>query len=252
MRVTIAIPTYNERANIGPLVSSVQSVLKGCGMDHSTTILIVDDNSPDGTGKLAEDMSKIHENLRVLHRPGKLGLGSAYKEGFSYAIQQLDSDVIFEMDADFSHHPRYIPDFLEGVRQGYDVVVGSRKMKGGGVIGWSPYRRIVSWVGNKMAEWLCGIKVPDSTSGYRAFTRHALQRIDYLNVKSEGYAFQVEMLFRCQKKGMKIGEKPIVFVDRGTGRSKLSVEEWIRFTGTCLRLFVRRLREREPFKGEKS
>lgn len=154
MRITIVIPTYNERENIGPLVSSIQSVLKDCGMDCSTTILIVDDNSPDGTGKLAEDMSRIYGNLRVVHRPGKLGLGSAYKQGFLYAIRQLDSDVIFQMDADFSHHPRYILDFLGVLRQGYDVVVGSRRIKGGGVIGWPLYRRIVSWVGNKMAERL--------------------------------------------------------------------------------------------------
>jgi len=241
-RVCIVIPTYNEKENIGPLVSAIQSVLKGIRMDRSTTLLIVDDNSPDGTGELAEEMAKTYGNVGVLHRSGKLGLGSAYKEGFSHAIRQLSCDVVFQMDADFSHDPKFIPSILEGIREGYDVVVGSRRIEGGGVVGWSIYRKMVSWVGNKMAQLLVGIKVHDSTSGYRAFNRHTLQRVDYSTMKSGGYAFQVEMLFRCQKEGARVGEKPIVFVDRGAGKSKLGVKEWIEFTRICVKLLMSRLR----------
>ncbi len=241
MRVTIVIPTYNERENISRLIPEIQRVLKDYGMKDSTTILIVDDNSPDGTGKLAEEMSKSYGNIQVLHRPGKLGLGSAYKEGFSHAIKK-GSDVIIQMDADLSHDPKYIPILLEGLQEGYDVVVGSRRVKGGGVVNWPLYRKLVSWVGNKMAAWLCGVKLRDSTSGYRAFKREALEKVDYKNLKSEGYAFQIEMLFQCQRMGVKIGEKPIIFVDRRVGRSKLSFKEWLSFTKTCMRLLSKRLR----------
>ncbi|KPV62784.1 MAG: Glycosyltransferase AglJ [Candidatus Bathyarchaeota archaeon BA1] len=241
-KICIIIPTYNERENIVPLISELQNVLKHCGMERSATVLIVDDNSPDGTGKLAEEMARIYGNLRVLHRPRKSGLGSAYRDGFSYALNKLDSDVIFEMDADLSHNPKQIPNLLDGILNGCDVVVGSRRVEGGGIVGWSPYRRMVSWFGNRMAQWLCGVRARDATSGYRAFTRKALEQVNYLDVKSEGYAFQIEMLFRCQEKGLGIEEKPIIFIDRGSGKSKLGTREWIEFMKTCFKLLISRLK----------
>ena len=241
MRICVIVPTYNERKNIVPLISTIQKTFKAFNLSH-LYILIIDDNSPDGTGKLVEEISKTYGNLLVLHRPRKLGLGSAYKDGFTYAIQQLKSDIIFEMDADLSHDPKYIPHFLRAIHEGYDVVVGSRRIRGGGVVGWGLHRRAVSWIGSKIAQWLCGISVHDATSGYRAFTRQALERIEYSTLRSESYAFQIETLFRCQKQGLRIKEIPIVFTDRKMGKSKLGVKDWLEFITVCLKLFLKRLK----------
>jgi len=241
-KVCIVIPTYKERKNLQRLIPTIQEVLRSHGLADLATILIVDDNSPDGTGQLAEEMAKIYGNIRVLHRPAKMGLGSAYKEGFTHALQKLDSDTVFQMDADLSHDPKHLPEFLSKLREGYHVVVGSRKIPGGQTVGWGLYRRLTSSVANQLAKNLCGIKVRDATSGYRAFTKGALQEAEYPAVKAEGYAFQVEMLFNCQRKGLKIAEIPIVFVNRKMEETKLNRGEILNFLSTCLRLFLHRIR----------
>jgi len=239
-KICIVLPTYNERDNLQRIVPAIQGVLRSHGLAGSATILVVDDNSPDGTGHLAEKLAKTYGNVQVLHRRARLGIGSAYRQGFAYAFQKLDPDIVFQMDADLSHDPKNLPDFLAKLEEGYDVVVGSRRVPGGKVIGWSLYRHFLSFVANQLARRLCGIKVYDATSGYRAFTRRALQKVSYSSIMSEGYVFQIEMLFKCQKEGLKIAEVPITFVGRKIGKTKLSKSEMLNFLFTCLRLLFRR------------
>jgi dolichol-phosphate mannosyltransferase len=235
----IIIPTYNEKNNIPILIDSIQEVLKDQKL--RSWILIVDDNSPDGTGEIVERIRDTYKNLIVKHRPKKLGIGSAYIEGFTYAIEKLNSDILISMDADLSHDPKYLLDFLLKINEGYDVIVGSRRIKNGKIIGWNFYRKLMSFVGNTLAKWLCGIKINDATSGYRAYTKEAILKLDLSKISSEGYAFQVEVLFRCQKENLKIAEVPITFIDRKSGKSKLGVQEWFKFLKTCLKLLFKRL-----------
>ena len=239
-KICIIIPTYNEKLNLQILIPQICTALNSLKLEIFSTVLIVDDNSPNGTGKLAENLAQIYENVRVLHRPTKFGIGSAYRQGFSYALQRLDSDIIFQMDADLSHDPTSIPNFLAKLEEDYDAVIGSRKVPGGAVIGWSFYRRLMSSIANKLSRWLCGIKIFDATSGYRAFTSKTLKKIEYSSVKSNGYAFQIEILFRCQREGFSIAEIPIVFTDRSLEKTKLNKMEVFRFMLTCLKLFFRK------------
>jgi len=239
-KICIILPTYNEKDNLQRLIAAIQDVLRSHELAVSAIILVVDDNSPDGTGHLAEELAKKYGNIQVLHRRAKLGIGSAYRQGFAYAFQKLEPDIIFQMDADLSHNPRNVPHFLAKIEEGYDVVVGSRRVPGGNVINWSFNRYFLSFVANQLARQLCGIKVYDATSGYRAFTRRALQKVAYSSIMSEGYAFQIEMLFKCQKEGLKIAEIPITFVGRKIGKTKLSKSEMLNFLFTCLRLLFRR------------
>jgi len=237
--VCVVVPTYNEIGNLEKLAEALFQVYEENGITGK--ILIVDDSSPDGTGQLADEMSAKNRNIHVIHRPRKLGLGSAYKEGFSMAIEKLGSDLVFEMDADLSHDPKLIPNFIAKLDEGFDVVVGSRKVEGGRVVGWGFYRKLASGVGNTVARWLCGINTTDATSGYRAFTNEALRAIDFLTLKSEGYAFQIETLFRCKRMGLRVAEIPIVFIDREVGKSKLGVKDWTTFSLNCLRLLLERI-----------
>jgi len=239
-KICIVLPTYNERENLQRIVSAIQRVLRSYELSNFSFILIVDDNSPDGTGELAEELTSIYSNVQVLHRPARLGIGSAYRQGFAYSFEKMDADAVFQMDADLSHNPKFLLDLLSKLETGYDVVVGSRRIPEGKVIGWSFYRHFVSFVANQLAKWLYGIKVYDATSGYRVFTHRALHKAAYSSVKSEGYAFQIEMLFRCQKEGLKIAEVPIVFVGRRRGRTKLSKGEMLTFLLECMKLLFRR------------
>jgi dolichol-phosphate mannosyltransferase len=181
---------------------------------------VVDDNSPDGTGKLADELAADHERISVLHRPGKLGLGSAYVAGFKYAIQQ-DVDCVFEMDADFSHDPAMIPRFVEQIAS-CDVVIGSRYISGINVVNWPMSRLLLSYFANIYTRLATGMTIRDTTSGYKCFRREVLENIELDEVRSDGYAFQIEMNFRCWRKGYRIREIPIIFVDRRSGTSKLS------------------------------
>ena len=214
MKTLIIIPTYNEVENLPSLLQGISAYAP------ATDILIVDDNSPDGTGKLANEMCKKDSRLHVLHRPGKLGLGTAYIAGFKYAIAR-GYDAAFEMDADFSHDPRYLPDFLRAI-SGADLVIGSRYIPGGKTPNWSMSRRMISGFGNVFARFLLGIPVHDCTGGYRCYRRHVLQSIDLDSVQSRGYAFQVELTYRVTRHGFKIVETPITFMDRRLGTSKMS------------------------------
>ena len=214
MKTLIIIPTYNEYENLSLLLHGIFS--------HApdTDVLIVDDNSPDGTGKLADETAADNAQVHVLHRPSKLGLGTAYIAGFKYAIERK-YDAAFEMDADFSHDPRYLPDFLKAIENA-DLVIGSRYIRGGSTPNWSASRRFISGTGNIFARFILGIAVHDCTGGFRCYRTKVLQSIDLDVVKSRGYAFQVELTHRVQKQGFKIVETPIVFMDRRLGTSKMS------------------------------
>jgi dolichol-phosphate mannosyltransferase len=214
VKTLIIIPTYNELENLRPLLEAVFSNAP------ETDILIVDDNSPDGTGNLADQIHEEDPRVQVLHRAGKLGLGTAYIAGFKYAIEH-NYDAAFEMDADFSHNPRYLPDFLQAIERA-DLVIGSRYVAGGGTPNWSLMRRIISGGGNIFARFMLGIPVHDCTAGYRCYRREVLESIGLDTVQSQGYAFQVEMAYRVMKQGFKIVEIPIIFMDRRVGKSKMS------------------------------
>ncbi|MFB3897220.1 MAG: polyprenol monophosphomannose synthase [bacterium] len=215
MKVIIVIPTYNERVNLPNLVPEI---LK---LDSVYEILIVDDNSPDKTGDLAEDLAKQYPGrIHVMHRAGKLGLGSAYREGFKYALTN-GADYIFEMDADFSHDPKYLPEFIKLMKE-YDVVVGSRYKNGISVVNWPIRRLILSWMATKYVRLVTGLKLTDCTTGYKCFSRKALESLPLDQIISNGYSFQIEVNYRLTKLGFKIGELPIVFVDRHSGTSKMS------------------------------
>jgi dolichol-phosphate mannosyltransferase len=214
MKTLIIIPTYNEIDNLPPLLKEIFSYAP------ETDILIVDDNSPDGTGDLADEIHQRNAQVNVLHRPGKLGLGTAYIEGFKYAIEH-GYDAAFEMDADFSHDPRYLPDFLKAIENA-DLVIGSRYIPGGDTPNWTMLRRFISGGGNIFARFMLGIPVHDCTAGYRCYRRKVLESIDLDTIQSQGYAFQIELAYRVMQHGFKIVETPIVFMDRRVGESKMS------------------------------
>ena len=233
--VSFVVPTYNERQNLSRLVSALAERVPPA---LAYEIVVVDDASPDGTADLARDLASKHP-LRLVSRPGKGGLGSAYRDGFRAA----KGDIVFEMDADLSHDPRFIPALLEAVSRGADVAVGSRYVEGGRVLGWTPYRRLVSGVGNGLARFALGLPVRDATSGYRAYARHAADVVQM--ARSDGYAFQVEALHLARKRGLRIVEVPITFENRTVGKSKLGVSEFAKFVRTLARLRFARAGRRE-------
>lgn len=214
MRSLIIIPTYNEYDNLRPLIEQIFSFAP------ATDLLIVDDNSPDGTGQLADELAEAHPHVHVMHRSGKLGLGTAYIAGFKYAVEHR-YDVAFEMDADFSHDPRYLPDFLRAIEDA-DLVIGSRYIKGGGTPNWSLLRRFISGGGNTFARFMLRLPIQDCTAGFRCYRRRVLESIDLDSIESQGYAFQVELAYRVYKHGFRIVETPIIFMDRRVGKSKMS------------------------------
>jgi len=239
MKVLIIIPTYNEVGNLCPLIGEIFERVP------ETDILIVDDNSPDGTGKLADDIHNQNPRVMVLHRPGKMGLGTAYIAGFKYAIEH-GYDAAFEMDADFSHDPRYLPDFLQAIEHA-DLVIGSRYIPGGDTPDWSILRRLISGVGNIFARFTLDIPVYDCTAGYRFYRRQLLESIDLDTVQSQGYAFQIEMTYRAAQQGFKIVETPITFMDRRLGKSKMSRNIVIEgFTYVLKARFSRQALKHEP------
>lgn len=210
----VIIPTYNERENIEPMLQKLLA------LPYGLDVLVVDDNSPDGTAALVEEWKQKSERVHLLKRPGKMGLGSAYRDGFRYALEH-GAEYIFEMDADFSHDPEAIGEFLHAV-QDADIVLGSRYLNGVTVVNWPLSRLILSYSANVYTRIVTGLPLADSTGGFKCFRRRALEGIRLDRVKSEGYSFQIEMSFRCWKRGFRIKEIPILFVDRRAGVSKMS------------------------------
>jgi dolichol-phosphate mannosyltransferase len=213
-RALVVIPTYNEKLNLPFIVPQVLE------QDPRLEVLVVDDNSPDGTGQLADELAAADPRVHVLHRPGKQGLGRAYLAGFAWALER-EFDYVFEMDADFSHDPKFLPLFLEAAAEA-DLVIGSRYKRGVNVINWPMSRLLLSFFANKYAHWVTGIPLTDATGGFKCFRRAVLAGVDLGAVKSNGYAFQIEMSFRAWKKGFRLVEIPIVFTDRMEGQSKMS------------------------------
>jgi dolichol-phosphate mannosyltransferase len=210
----VIIPTYNELENLQRLLPCV---LK---QDENIDVLIVDDNSPDGTANFVEEEGKKTSRIRILKRPKKMGLGTAYLDGFKYAIAH-NYDIIFEMDADFSHDPDEIPNFLNKIKD-YDLVLGSRYVTGVNVVNWPMRRLLLSYFANIYTRIITGLPVKDATGGFKCFRKRVLESIDFNRVKSNGYAFQIEMSFKAWKKGFRLIEIPIIFVDRIKGNSKMS------------------------------
>jgi len=214
LKTIVVVPTYNEKDNVAALAASVL-------VQHPDIhILFVDDNSPDGTGRIIDDLASENNRIHVLHREGKLGLGSAYREGFKAALA-MGADYIMEMDADFSHDPGSLPLFMSAIKES-DLVIGSRYLNGVSVVNWPIRRLILSYFASVYTRWVTGLQLHDCTSGFKCFRRSTIESIDLETVKSDGYSFQIEMNYRCMENGLKITEIPIVFIDRHAGSSKMS------------------------------
>lgn len=222
MSIWLIIPTYNEKENLANLIYAIAENLK----NYHYQILVVDDNSPDGTGQIAEDL-KVKYPIEVLHRSGKLGAGSAYLAGFKKALAN-GADLIFEMDADFSHRPEDLPRMIEAAKDA-DLVIGSRKIAGGKIIGWRWYRYFYSNGAMFFSRLILGLKTKDVTAGFRCYHCEVLKKINLDNIKSNGYAFQEEMLYHIEKAGFKVKEIPVVFPDRRLGQSKLNKKDITEF-----------------------
>lgn len=223
-QLVIAIPTYNEKENLESLIEEIKSVLTDIPVE--TTITIIDDTSPDGTGEIADALAKkFHKSpftLQVIHRKGKQGLGSAYRDAIRLALKSR-FDYFLSMDADFSHDPKYIPSFLRSIQEN-DLVIGSRNVKGGAVEGWSFIRKFVSKGGSLYSRIILGIGIKDLTGGYNMYTRNTLIKMNTDSMRSEGYSSQIEMKYRVVKRGLRVAEIPIVFANRKRGKAKMSTK----------------------------
>ncbi|MFN2433245.1 MAG: polyprenol monophosphomannose synthase [Gemmatimonadota bacterium] len=210
----VIIPTYNERENLPRLVPEVLE------QSPELDVLVVDDGSPDGTGRLADELALRESRMNVIHRPSKLGLGTAYVAGFRWALER-GYRLMFEMDADFSHDPRHLNEFLT-LASDADLVLGSRYLNGVTVVNWPMRRLILSYAANAYARAVTGIDSSDLTGGFRCYRREVLEAVDLGSVRSSGYAFQIEMTYRAARRGFRVRETPIIFVDRNVGQSKMS------------------------------
>jgi dolichol-phosphate mannosyltransferase len=215
----LVLPTYNEADNIGPIVEASLAALEQTGDEHH--VLIVDDNSPDGTGHIADDLAARDDRVAVLHRPGKQGLGRAYIAGFQSALDR-GAERVMEMDSDFSHDPRDIPRLVHEAHRGADLVLGSRYIRGGGVENWGLGRRVVSRGGCLYAQAILRVPVRDLTGGFKCFNRRVLEAIGIEQMHADGYGFQIELTYRTLKAGFHVREVPIVFHERRAGQSKMS------------------------------
>ncbi|MCZ6581659.1 MAG: polyprenol monophosphomannose synthase [Thaumarchaeota archaeon] len=230
MKLAIVIPTYNEKETLPYLIEKLIIEVKKIAEKFS--IIIMDDASPDGTAKIAQGLNQKYNNITVIERPSKLGLGSAYKEGFRIALDRFDPDLIVQMDADFSHDPKEIPNMVKKV-QDYDYAVASRHLPESETIGWGIQRKLVHSLAASVARFCAGVDIKDPTSGYRIFKNNVLKMVNFSEIKSEGFAFQVELLRYLKKLGLKGIEIPTKFVNRTKGKSKFGFNESVQFTRMC-------------------
>ena len=230
--LTIVLPTYNERENIINLVPQISGVLRKNKISYE--ILVIDDNSPDGTAQIAKKMNGV----RVISRERKMGIGSAYRCGFDNAKGR----IIVTMDADLSHNPKYLPDLVRKINEGYDAAIGSRYVEGGDIVGWGVKRKLTSGIANGLTHFFLGIPVADVTSGYRAYKRELLKQIPLDSIESSGYSYLLETIFYAVRFG-KIAETPIVFEDRKAGSSKLGKKEYFNYIKSVFRLFLKRVKQ---------
>jgi len=236
MKSTVIVPTYNERENIVLLVPELLALPLGLN------VIVVDDNSPDSTGLIVKEMAATQPRVSVVHRPGKLGLGTAYITGFKKALAS-GAERILTMDADYSHHPRYIPAMIER-GQTADLVIGSRYVHGGGAVDSPALRRLLSYGANAFAKVVLGLRAMDCTAGFRCYRREVLESIELDAIFSDGYSFLIEMLYKVQQRGWKVAEVPIHFMDRRRGMSKISRTEITRALYTVVRLGASRVLRR--------
>jgi len=234
MKISIIIPTYNEAKNIEGLIKDILAISNNHKLH--TNIIVVDDNSPDGTSEVVKKIKENNPSVILIQRKGKLGLGTAYIEGIKYVLKNLDSEIIMTMDADFSHNPKYISNFVKKIKEGNDVVLGSRYIPGGGIGNWGIHRTIISRSANYLAKFVLKLNTKDNTTGYRAYKKEVLERMDLGSVKSNGYSFLMEMVFWCQYHQFKIAETPIFFEIRRHGASKISKKEIFRALKTLFTL----------------
>lgn len=235
-RLLITLCTYNERENIELLIPELLATVP------TASVLVIDDNSPDGTGDLVNELARDNAQVRVLHRKGKLGLGTATVAGFQYAIQH-DFDVLINLDADFSHNPRHIPEMLSHLDRA-DIVIGSRYVKGGGVLGWGIRRHLMSVTINTFARCILGLRTRDNSGSFRCYRMSCLKRVDWEKTISRGYAFQEEVLYRCARAGCTFIESPIIFEDRRYGQTKINLYECAAAVKDIMRLGWQRILRR--------
>ncbi|MEM2987254.1 MAG: polyprenol monophosphomannose synthase [Nitrososphaerota archaeon] len=236
-KVFIIIPTYCEAENIKKIIPEIENVFEKSNIKGA--ILIVDDNSPDGTIDLIKSFSKKYENLYLLLRPRKMGLGSAYRDGFNYILENFETEYIAEMDADGSHPPNFLPEMIYKLeKENADVVIASRYVKGGKIYGWNLRRKITSIGANLLARIFTRINIKDFTSGYRIYKTNVLKKINFSKASSS-FAFQIEMVYNCIKNGFKIIEVPFTFIDRRIGKSKLKISEYFYFIFTLFKILLK-------------
>lgn len=238
MNLAIVIPTYNERDTLPNLIGELEKVIEK--ITGKWWILIVDDGSPDGTAKIAEELGQKYKNITVIDRKAKLGLGSAYKEGFKFVLDRYNPDFIVEMDADYSHNPNEIVNMINCINE-YDYVIASRHVPGSSTIGWNSYRKTVHLLAGTLAGLCGGIKISDPTSGFRVFKNKTLNSINFSHIRSDGFAFQIEILHYLKRLGFRGIELPTRFVNREKGKSKMGTSEATQFIKICLFLLIKRI-----------
>jgi dolichol-phosphate mannosyltransferase len=238
MNISIVIPTYNEKDTLPILIEKLTREVKKIAEKFS--IIIMDDSSPDGTGRIAEDLNKKYQNITVIQRPSKLGLGSAYKQGFQIALERFDPDYVVQMDADHSHDPKEISLMANKIKD-HDYVIASRHLPGSTVIGWGVGRKLLHTLAGNFARGCAKLEITDPTSGFRMFKKNVLNAVNFSEIKSEGFAFQVELLCYLRRKGLHGIEIPTRFVNRKIGKSKMGFGETIQFSKMCINLLRNRI-----------
>ena len=231
MKLAIVIPTYNEAETIPSLISELFEKIKQ--LVEKLDILIIDDSSPDGTADIVRELGTKYEKITVIQRPKKMGLGAAYKEGFRYVLEKLDSELVLQMDADHSHQPSEIPNMLEKIKN-FDFLIASRHVEGSDVVGWGIGRKATHSIAGAIARICAKIEIKDSTSGFRMFKKKTLEKVNFNKIRSDGFAFQIEVLHQLKQLGMKGLEVPTVFVNRTEGSSKMGSSEMMQFITMCI------------------
>ena len=231
MKLAIVIPTYNEAETISSLIKELFEKIKQ--LVEKLDILIIDDSSPDGTAEIVRGLGEKYEKITVIQRPKKMGLGAAYKEGFRHVLEKLDSELVVQMDADHSHRPSEIPNMLKKIKN-FDFLIASRHVDGSDIIGWGIGRKATHSVAGAIARMCARIEIKDSTSGFRMFKKKTLEKIDFEKIRSDGFAFQIEVLYQLKQLGMKGLEVPTVFVNRTEGSSKMGSSEMMQFITMCI------------------
>lgn len=241
MNFLICIPTYNEKENVEKIISAVLS------QGEDIEILIIDDNSPDGTAEIVENLKKNNPRIHLIQRPGKMGLGTAYIDGFTYGLKLPQIGYLMEMDADFSHDPEYLKDFRETIKNS-DLVIGSRYINGISIVNWPITRLLLSYFASIYVRYITGMPVKDPTSGFKCFRREVLEWLDLSKIKSNGYGFQIEMDFYVWRAGFRIREIPILFIDRRAGTSKMNKKIVYEAVFGVWKLFFKKLFGRDKLK----